>query len=309
MKKQILIAFSTLIWVFTSLNAQTDTAKTKSVDNAAAPARTGPIIKTGPGTNGKDTVTGAGVAVSPSSMHFRCKPGRSETMYLTITNDQNKSEKFKISFQDYTMDNFGQTRQIPFGEIAPYGLSRYIVAAPTVVELKAGEKKKVAITVSMPENDDAYKASWTLMMVDKLHERSSILPDKENDKTMHMGVIPTYGFGIHIYQNPPNVRLNKVEILSFNFNYNDTAKFVSLKVKNSGDGMGFCKSYLEINNTKTGKVEKNLLKQFVVFPGNERYLESVVPGKLEKGTYSILLVLDFGSKEQLEVAEQEVVVQ
>jgi len=265
-------------------------------------------IKTGPGTSGNDTITNTGVAVAPSTMFFRAKPGKSQTIYLTITNDQKKSEKFKISFEDYTMDNMGRTKEVPIGQVADYGLSKYILAAPSVVDLKPGEKKKIAITVSMPETDEAYRASWTMMLVDRLTERKFLVPDKSSEKEMQMGIIPTYGFGIHVYQNPPNVKINKVEITRFNFTFNDSSKFVALTVKNTGDGMGFCKSYVEINNLKTGKIEKDLLKQFVVFPGLERSFDLVVPGKLQKGKYSVLLVLDFGSKESLETAEQEITV-
>jgi hypothetical protein len=265
-------------------------------------------IKTGPGTNGKDTITGAGVAMAPSSMYFKTKPGKSETIYLTITNDQRRPEQFKISFQDYTMDNDGKRHDVPFGQIPAYGLARFILASPTVVDLRPGEKKKVAITVAMPETEEAYRCSWTEMIVDRMIDRKQLLPEQGSDKEMQMGVIPTYGFAIHIYQNPPNVRLNKVEITKFNFTYEDTSRYVAMKVKNSGDGMGFCKSYVEINNLKTGKAEKVLLKQFVVFPGLERLFEIRVPGKITKGKYSVMLVLDFGSKEQLETAEQEITV-
>ncbi len=292
---------------------KSDTSKTPAAakpDAAAAkPEQEKPSnIKTGPGTNGKDTITGAGVAMAPSSMFFRTKPGKSETIYLTITNDQKKSERFKISFQDYVMDNHGKSSGVPFGQIAPYGLGKFVIASPSLVELKPGEKKKVAVTVSMPETDEAYRSCWTEMIVDRVSERKQLVPEKGGDKTMQMGVIPTYGFAIHLYQNPPNVRINKVEITRFNFTYNDTAKFIALVVKNAGDGMGFCKSYVEINNLKTGKIEKDLLKQFVVFPGMERQFDLTIPGKLLKGKYSVLMVLDFGSKDQLETAEQEITV-
>lgn len=298
MKKLLLLAFS-IFQLAAFCQQKTDTSKTTKPDAFSN-------IKSGPGTSGHDTITDTGVAMAPSSMYFKTKPGKSETIYLTISNDQKKPEKFKISFQDYTMDNFGKTTMVPFGQIAPYGLSRFVLASPTFVDLKAGEKKKVAVTVSMPETDEAYKASWTLMEVDRMTERQALSSDNKNEKAVQMGVIPTYGFGIHIFQNPPNVKLNKVEITKFNFTYDDTAKYVSMKVKNTGDGMGFCKSYVELNNLKTGKIEKHLLKQFVIFPGLERSFEITVPGKIAKGNYSVLLVLDFGSKEQIEAAEMEV---
>lgn len=120
-----------------------------------------------------------------------------------------------------------------------------------------------------------------------------------------MGVIPVMGFGVHVYQNPPNVRINKVEIVKLNFTYNEKNKFVSVTTKNVGDGIGFCKIYIDLNNLSTGFKDKVPLKQFTIFPGRQRDFEFVLPGTLPKGKYIATAVLDFGSNEEIEAAEVE----
>ncbi|MFH1005273.1 MAG: DUF916 domain-containing protein [Bacteroidota bacterium] len=257
----------------------------------------------------KGGITDLGVAVAPSMLFYRVKPGNTNIQYVTITNDTYKKNKFKLSFSDFTMNNSGAIEQIPIGKNSDYGLTKWITAAPNYIELKPGEKKKVAITVSLPDEDSVYRALCALLMIDKVIDRDYIVPPANGDKNIVMGVIPTYGFGVYIYQNPPNVKINKVEITNFTFNYDTANKYVSMHVKNTGDGMGFCKSYIELTNLSTGKNERISLKTFTVFPKKERTLDFSIPGKMEKGKYNAMTVLDFGSQKELEAAELEFTVQ
>lgn len=250
-----------------------------------------------------------GVAVSPSSMRFRIKPGKTETKYVTITNDTYKREKFKLSFSDVGMDNFGKISQVPVGQNAKeYGLVKWISASPNFVELGPGEQKKIAIVLNIPDEEAAYKAGWCLLMVDQAREKNFIAPKADDNKAISMGVIPTYGFGVYIYQNPPNVAISKVEIVSFTFNYDAENRYVHLNARNIGDGIANCKSYIEVNNLNTGYKERLPLKQFNVLPKQERLFEFILPGKIPKGKYSVTGVLDFGSEEELEAAELEITV-
>lgn len=250
-------------------------------------------------------ITDLGVAVAPSNVRFRTKPGNTETKYVTITNDTKKAEKFKISFADYDMNNGGAVTQLPAGQKHEYGLSKYITATPSFVELKAGEAKKIAVTINIPDEPAAYKAAWCIMMIDQASERKYITPPSNEKDNVVMGVIPVFGFGVYIFQNPPNVKLNKVEITKFNFSYDKENRFVYITSRNVGDGLGFCKAYVEINNLNTGYKEKMFIKQFTIFPGMERVLDFQLPGSLAKGNYVATAVLDFGSEEEVEAAELE----
>ncbi len=258
----------------------------------------------------KKGITDLGVAVAPAMMFYRVKPGETKVEFLTVTNDTYKKNKFKLTFSDFTMNDKGAIQQIPVGKATEYGLSRWITAAPNYIELNPGEKKKIAITVTLPNVDSAYRSLCALLMLDQVIDKEYIgPPSPSNPNQVSMGVIPTYGFGVYIYQNPPNVKINKVEIVNFTFAYDTANKYITLHVKNVGDGMGFCKSYIELTNLTTGKNERIPLRSFTVFPKKERTLDFMIPGKIAKGKYNAMAVLDFGSKEEIEAAEREFTVQ
>lgn len=256
--------------------------------------------------NPSDTgITDLGVAVAPSNLKFRVRPGNTETKTITVTNDTRGVEKFKVSVADYDMTDRGAIQQLPVGQKHEYGLSKWINISPSFVELKPGEAKKINVTVTIPEEPDAYRSAWCIIMIDQTKERKEMAPSRNANGEMTMGVIPVFGFGVYIFQNPPNVSLNKVEITKFNFNYNDKNRFVSITAKNVGTGLGFCKAYVEINNLNTGYKEKLFLKQFTIFPGKERMLDFDLPGNLAKGNYIATAVLDFGSDSEVEAANLE----
>ncbi len=255
---------------------------------------------------GSDTgITDMGIAVSPSNIRFRTKPGTTETKYITVTNDTRRHEKFKVSVSDYDMNDKGAVAQLPRGTPFEYGLSKNVSITPSFIELKPGEAKKIAITLTIPDEPNSYKAAWCLIMVDQTTEKKYITPSNNEKDNVVMGIIPVFGFGVYIFQNPPNVKLNKVEITKFNFNYDKTDKYVSVNAKNVGDGLGFCKLYIEVNNLNTGYKEKLFVKQFTIFPAKERILDFKLPGSLAKGNYVATAVLDFGSKEEIEAADLE----
>ena len=280
-------------------------AQTAAVDSAKAPENKPAVTEPASSGQGSDSITDMGIAVSPSTVRFRTKPGTTETKYLTITNDTRKHEKFKISVTDYDMNNGGGVKQLPAGQNHEYGLSKWVSISPSFVELKPGEKKKIGVTIKLPEDSVSYRAGWCLVMVDETTEKKFISPPNNQKTDMVMGVIPVFGFGIFIFQNPPNVKINKVEISNFQFQHDDKNKYVSIIAKNIGDGLGFCSAYVEINNLNTGYKEKLKLKQFTIFPKMERTFTYTLPGNLTKGNYIATGVLDFGSGEEVEAAELE----
>jgi hypothetical protein len=76
-------------------------------------------------------------------------------------------------------------------------------------------------------------------------------------------------------------------------------------VKNTGDGIGFCSSYVELTNKKTGKQERLPIRQYTILPGFHREFEYALPEKIAAGDYSAVGILDFGSKDAIEASELE----
>ncbi|MDB9989881.1 DUF916 domain-containing protein [Flavobacteriales bacterium] len=252
-------------------------------------------------------IKGYGVAVAPSSMRFRVKPGSVEKKYLTVTNDTYKSYKFSLSFADIEMGRNGKVGQLPVGQIAEFGLSRWISASPNFIELAPGEKKKIEITLDVPDEEKSIRAGWCIGMLDEANERKKIVGNPD-EKGFSMGVVPTFGFGIYFYQNPPSLDVSDVEIRDFSFSYDEESKYVHLLVKNIGKGISRSKAYIELNDLKTGYYEKMDLKVFNILPGREREFDFKLPGDLPKGHYSIMGVLDFGSEEEIKAASKEIII-
>ena len=248
-----------------------------------------------------------GVAVSPSSMHLGIKPGTTVTKEITIFNDTKKTNKFQIAFSDFEMGRNGKPTSMKAGE-GKYALSRWINLVPSYVELKPQEKKKIKLVITIPDEPDAYKAAWTIVTIDQVVDRPP-LAVTNNGNTLAMGILPSIGFGVYVYQNPPNVKINSVEIQKFALVETEGKKTLEMIAKNTGDGIGYCTTYAEITNINTGKKTKLNDKRFTILPQYFRDFSFDLPSDLPKGKYSAVGVLDFGSKEDIVVAEIEFVIQ
>ena len=257
-----------------------------------------------------DTLPEMGVSVSPSTMRFNVKPGNLKTMTLKMTNDTKKTYNFQVGFQDYGVGDDG-TSDKPVDKYSMYALSKYIVVSPTLIELKPRQSKVINVTVDIPSGDSMAVSMWTILTLDQVLEREKLEVPNISNNTIGMGVKNSFGFGINIFQNPPNVIVNNVEIMAMNFNKKNGSKpnSIYMKAKNTGTGIGYCLYYLELTNLVTGKQTKLKVKQFAIFPGYNKEFNFELPADIEKGPYSAMAVLDFGNKEELQTAELEFTVE
>jgi len=243
-----------------------------------------------------------GVAISPASMHLNLKTGTSTTKEITINNDTKKINKFRIGFSDFIMGTNGKPTNSP--KESKYALSKYINITPTFVELKPGEVTKVKLIITIP--DTATYSAWTIITVDQETDRMP-LDGLSNNKSIAMGVTSSIGFGVYVYQNPPNVTINSVEILNFYIDYNekDHSKDFVMEVKNTGDGIGYTAAYVELVNLNDGNKIKIPAITFTVLPQFTRLLKIKMPSGLTSGKYSAIGVIDFGSTDQINGQELE----
>lgn len=272
---RLIILFSVLCFLGTNLYAQTDS------------------------TDYED----AGVAVSPAHINVNLEPGESTTERITVNNQTKKLYKFRVLYKDFNMDRYGKST---FDYNPVHGLSKWMTIAPTYFEVKPGEKKEVAVTITIPNEPEANIAAWNAVFVEQTVERKTLDPGNDNGQTIALGVIPSFSFGVWVYQNPPNVENNRSEIKNFQFREkNNGSGFFLLSVKNEGDGISFCRAYIELTNLSTGKQVKLGGKSVIVLPGYHRTFRFDYPGILAPGKYSAIGVVDYGNKEELIAAELE----
>lgn len=267
----------------------------------------------GDGTNSTpaDTVLRTtGVAVSPSRLRMSGEPGETITKKITITNDTEAANSFKLSFQDFNMNGYGKSAFLPAGE-GEYSLARWASISPSFVELKPFEKREVTLTLTLPDNEDAQKAAWSILMVEQTAEKRSLdIPDPGSDNVA-FGVIPTFAFGVFLYQNPPNVLNNNVEFTDFHLDLGakeEDSKApgkLTFTIENTGDGISYCTTYIELTNLHSGEQERMPVKHFTILPKLIRDFEYKLPPGLGSGKYSAVAVLDFGHEAEIQAAEME----
>ncbi len=252
--------------------------------------------------NEKDTLfNDMGVSISPSSMHLSVKPGTSVTKEIRVNNDTKKKYEFQVGFNDFEMGTNGKPVTINPVE-SKYALSKWTTVSPSYFVLEPGEDIKLKMIITIPDEEGAYVAAWTIVTIEQITERPP-LDEGVHPNRLSMGVLNSFGFGVYLYQNPPNVVLNKLDIT--NLSYNEKEKKVTMSVKNSGDGISYCTSYLELTNLKTGEQKKLQSKMFTILPQYNREFSYDLGSDILPGKYSAVGVIDYGNKEELVAAELE----
>jgi hypothetical protein len=254
----------------------------------------------------KDTLPETGIAVSPSTMRFNVKPGTLQTKTIKITNDTKRAYTFQLSFQDFGPGGDGESDQA-ISKYSRFALSKYTVISPTVIEVPARSAKTISVTVDIPAGDSMAISMWTNLDIDQILDREQLEVPNLSKNAVGMGVKNTFGFGVHIYQNPPNVSISSVEITAMKFikqTENKPSKII-MQANNTGTGIGYCLYYIELTNLVNGKQTKLKVKQFAIFPGYKKEFSFDLPNDIDKGPYSAMAVLDFGNKDELQTAEIE----
>lgn len=245
-----------------------------------------------------------GISVSPAHFHLNMKPGEVKTYSVTVKNDIDKPTQFKINIYDFNMNGKGKSSFIA-PRTGKYSLSKWMSISPTFIEVQPGEKKEVKFTVSVPDTEEGRKAAWSILMVEQEKPRETLEPPKKSDETVALGVIPTYAFGVFVYQNPPNVISNNVEITNFLMEERDSTKLIKIEAANKGDGIAYCTSYIDLTNLTNGKQQRLTVKRFTILPDLTRYFNFVIPKELPKGKYLAIGVLDYEKSEEIQAAKME----
>lgn len=245
---------------------------------------------------------GAGVAVSPSRLNFNVGLGKSKVRTVKVTNDTKQKNSFKVKINDFNMHDNGKSSFVPAGE-GKYGLSKWMSVTPTFFELEPGAEQEIEVTINVPSSEEGNSAAWSILMIEQAKEKKVLDPGQKGDKTIAFGIIPTFAFGVYVYQNPPNVTVNEVSITDYKFVQNSEGDGLVIKVHNNGTGIGFCTNYVTLVNQSTGDEQKIALRKFTILPDLTREFRYKLPEGIAKGKYTATAVVDFGSDEEIEAAQ------
>lgn len=286
-----------MLFVLPSVSFGQEENKSEQITTVSAPPKT-------PADISKDFT---GLSVSPSTLHFNLTTGKSKTMEVKIKNDTKKKYVFQSSFSDFIMGTNGKPVGQPNGS-QKFGLSTWATMSPSYFELEPGTTQKIMVTVNVPEGVESNHAAWTVLMLDEVTKRAP-LNVNGNSNTIALGITPSIGFGVYVYQNPPDHQLEKIEIENFVFSDSTQHRQLKLSASNLGEGIGFCTSYVEITNLATGEQQKLKMQKFTILPGFERVFYYDIPKEMKPGKYSAVGVIDTNNPDQVTAAEIEFSIQ
>jgi P pilus assembly chaperone PapD len=189
---------------------------------------------------------------------------------------------------------------------SPNSCSQWLSAEPSFFTIEAGKSQKVKVMMQVPNTPEANKVKWASMQIKQAKEK--LTPDMKDPNSIGMGITESFQFVIHIFQTPPTVTHKSAEIESFReiTSAGDSTRIMMLRVNNTGESILDCVSYLEFTNLKNGSEQRQKPIAYTLLPGTSRELKFQVPVTLEQGKYSLLGVVDFGSRENMQAAETEI---
>lgn len=249
-----------------------------------------------------------GITVSPSHVNFNVDMGKIETKKVKISNYTSQTQKFSIKYNDFDISQDGKSTFLE-AATSKYSLSKLVNIVPTFIELEAGKSADISITVQVPTDPEANKAAWGILLIEQSEEKKVLDPGNTSGQTIAFGITPTYAFGVWLYQNPPNVESMNVDIENFSYKKDsDSLRMLTLSVENKGDGISFCKAYVELTNLKTGNQISLGGKMYTILPGYNRTFIFELPSDTPGGEYSAVGVIDYNSDEEVVAAELDLTI-
>jgi hypothetical protein len=245
------------------------------------------------------------ISISPSRMFFTGEKGQELTQQITLANTGTIALSFKGSLMDWGRDSIGEKQYYPPGS-KPLSNASWLEMTPNVVEIPAGGKQQVTVTMHVPKDMPVNAVTHSMLFLTQINAQAT---SKINTIHASIGVIVKLEFGVHIYYTPPLSTKKDLDFLAF---YNDGVKTagntqvrrVAVKVKNQGEVMtdGFIS--FEVTNKTTGDEFKIHAKAISMLPNDEQVIYVDLPITL-KGHYLLVALLDGGEETNLKVAKKE----
>lgn len=257
-------------------------------------------------SNENDDVDTKGISVSPAHFHLNIKPGQSKTYKIKINNDTESKKEFKVNLYDFNMNGKGKSSFLPAGS-GEYSLSKWMNVSPTFFEVKAGEKKEISFTVAVPNDETGNRAAWSIIMIEQAEPRKQLQPAQKGSGTVALGVVPTFAFGVFVYQNPPTVKTENVEMTDFKMETKNDENTIFIEAENKGDGIAYCTSYIDMINNATGAQVRLTVKKFTIVPGLVRDFVFKLPAMVP-GDYTAIGVLDYEGSDEIQAAKMQITI-
>lgn len=241
--------------------------------------------------------------VAPVYINFQVEPGNNETRRVSIINHADKNQVFNLKLTDYEPDSTGRSIRMKAGE-SSRSLNDMITFAPSFLELPPNGQGYINLNLTVPPNDFASK--WGLVSIEATQERTAT----DIDKSLTTGILINPRISIYVFQSPKSNTNFKARVISLNeiTKPEDSKRSFEATIENVGDKQVNAKLTMLVANINTGEENELGQKTESIYPGVKKKILFTID-KLEPGKYALAVVLDYGSKTNLEgtqiIIEQE----
>lgn len=243
---------------------------------------------------------GQGLELSPVRIDFSLEPGNSQAQTITVRNTSNTKASYTLTAADWYLDEYGNVIRQEKGA-SKRSCAEWISFTPALVELGPNESRDVTVSLNVPSRDAATK--WALVYVTLKKEQTA----PKADKDLAMGIEVNQAIGLFITQSPRSNQNAKAKLGEFKDvtpEGGKEKKFI-VRTQNVGDKILDCNMYLVVSDLQNAKEEKLDPVTFKVLPEGTALTELSLPKKLNKGSYLIAAVLDYGPNYPLEGVQMQ----
>lgn len=238
------------------------------------------------------------ISTSPTRLNYKISPGGTQRGIITVTNNADVRQEFTVDFGDFDATRSGKSKFLEKG-VLPRSCANWLSASPAVFVLDPGENQQIEVTMDVPQDSSALIARWAVAYIRLAETRQG---QQQGNDGLIVNLNQSYRFGVYIFQTPPSATYAKGEVIGFN-RVDDQ---IVLQLRNIGETFLKCNSYAEFTNLETGETQRLKARQFTVLPASNRDVAFMIPKDFPAGKYSVLGVLDYGNRDQIEAAEMEI---
>lgn len=238
----------------------------------------------------------AGITASPTRLYFQ--PGNKQEQTITVTNpNKDKSLQIGVSLSDWKYDSLGNNLSFDAGTL-PGSCAKNVKVMPgSFFTLAPSESRELSISVPGAETDKSTPVRTAMLYLTQLNP---------GDGTTSSGaaIKVTVRMGIKIYQTSQVNARGNMEISNFTTEQKDgIVSGLRLYADNTGAIWVNGDIRYDFLNKDTGKKYKGGTTEFYSLPGDKRVFTTSLPPGMDKGKYTATAILNFGSNEELKVAE------
>lgn len=259
-----------------------------------------------------------GFQVSPGKLFFKQQALQQSTQNVLVVNSSQQNMVIRCTFSDWKRDSMGDKKYFPIGTL-PHSNAAHLKVVPEIFTLAPGQSKYLEVSMNLPADKDSSYTNAMLLLTQVDEKKAE---DKTKKKEAFMKFL--LEMGVHIYNEPPQLRYKNVDIESVSyiaskdtvvaFNRRTQRKDTTLVpqrlikgwIVNNGELIAEGNVRYELTQKTTGQEYKLEPVPFNSMPGDRLLVNRSVPKDILVGKYVLVMLLDIGMDQPLKVGESEI---